>query len=407
MRYLASKPLSGSSLISSVKMCSKKIKNNELANNWNKVWAGSRYSNHNLRISRSTDKIRTLTCNGVPFFKGCKVLDAGCGDATTLLLLKKKFGIDAFGIDISAEALKKAAYYSKKAGEAVRLIEADTRVIPFQSNFFDVILSWGVIEHFDNYELAITEFNRLLKPGGTLNLIQPNKLSFGGLQRKYLEFTGRWESGSQIEFSGKFLSKVLARNSFYNIRYFAVPASPDMGFVHRTDCLINNVFKNWGHYLFVLADKGHEITTYQRTMVLIKPDAFDNGLVSSILSRIESLGDLTILRKERFMAQREKVELHHSAHLFKSLGETSLREKLIEYWLSGPMMKVLIEGQNAIDRVHDLVGNTDPRESPPYTIRALSPDSVERADKEGRAVKNLIHAPRSKKEAIRDLGIWF
>ena len=53
------------------------------------------------------------------------------------------------------------------------------------------------------------------------------------------------------------------------------------------------------------------------------------------------------------------------------------------------MMRILIKGKNAIERIHDLVGNTDPRTSPIGTIRALSRDSVKQADQEGRAVRNL------------------
>ena len=387
-------------------MFSDKIKSDPLSDNWDKVWLGSNYSNHSLRIQRSTIKIDILISHGVKFLKGLKVLDAGCGDGTTLLLLKNKFDIDAFGVDISKNALKKAAGYAKEVGENIQLIEADTRVIPYSANFFDLILSWGVIEHFNNYEMAISEFSRLLKQRGTLNLIQPNKLSLGGLQRKYLELIGKWESGSQIEFSSAFLNKILIRNGFENIRYFAVPASSDMKFVYYTDLIISKLIKGWGHYLYVLADKRYD-SSVQRTMVLIKPDAFENGLVNSILTRIESMPGVTILEREKFIATKKKVELHHSEHLFKSLGASFLRESLVKYWLSGLMLKVLIEGRDVIDRVHDLVGTTDPAKSPTNTIRAMSKDSLDMADQENRAVRNLIHAPRSSIEAARDIGIWF
>lgn len=381
-------------------------KNDELANSWDKVWLGSNYGNHELRVQRSISKIETLIHRDVKFFKGCKVLDAGCGDGTTLLLLKKRFGIEAFGIDVSKQALKRASNLAAQEGVEIQLLEADIRLIPYPSNFFDFILSWGVIEHFNNYGLAIEEFYRVLKHGGTLNLIQPNKLSFGGLQRKYLELTGKWESGGQIEFSGKFLEKLLIRKCFKNISYFAEPAFSDMRFVHYADLFINKLYKIWGHYLYVLASKNKE-SSVQRSIILIKPDAFQEGLVDEIFLRIQSIGDLSILKKEKFWATREKIEFHHSAHLFKTLGQSLLREKIIKYWLSGPMMRILVEGRDAIDRIHNLVGMTDPAKSPTNTLRYLSHDSLERADHEARAVRNLIHAPRSESEANRDISIWF
>ncbi|MBI2278704.1 MAG: methyltransferase domain-containing protein [Candidatus Brennerbacteria bacterium] len=382
------------------------IESNELSAIWDKVWKESHYADHRLRIERAKNKISILLKKGLSLKPGMRVLDAGCGDGSTLFLLEKEFGIFPVGIDVSEEAIKRARFFSEKNAVSSEFKRADTRSLPFPSNYFDLILSWGVIEHFNNYDLAIDEFHRILKPQGTLNLIQPHRFSFGPIQRVLLQLLGRWESGFQIEFSGKFLKKLLTQKGFTNIEYFVTPPFPDMKSVYYTDLILHTLWKGWGHYLYLTASK-YEDNVLQKTVVLIKPDAFTSNLVDHIIKMIESLHNVNILRKEVFKPTKEEVEAHHNKDLFNSLGEPLLREKIVEYWLSGPMIKILIEGKDIIDRVHDLVGNTDPKTSPNSTIRSLSKDSVERADQENRAVRNLAHAPRSEEEAKRDLSIWF
>lgn len=382
------------------------IESNKLSAIWDKVWKYSHYADHKIRIERAKKKIAILLKNGLSLKSGMRVLDAGCGDGSMLFLLAKEFEILLVGIDVSEEAIKMAQSFSKKNEVTAEFKCADTRSIPFPSNYFDLVLSWGVIEHFNNYDLAIDEFYRVLKPQGTLNLIQPHGFSFGPMQRVWLQLLGRWESGFQIEFSGKFLKKMLAQKRFTNIEYFVMPPFPDMKFVYYADSIIHSFWKGWGHYLYLTASK-HEYSVIQRTVVLIKPDAFADNLVDRIITMVESLDNVNILRKEMFKPTKKEVETHHNEDIFNSLGEPLLREKIVEYWLSGPMIKILIEGKNVIERVHDLVGNTDPRTSPASTIRSLSKDSVEQADQESRAVRNLAHAPRSEEEAKRDLSIWF
>lgn len=382
------------------------IESNELSVTWDKIWKYSHYADHKLRIERAKKKIDILLKNGLPLKPGMRVFDAGCGDGSTLFLLAKEFGIIPVGIDVSEEAIKRAQSFSKKNGVNSEFKCADTRSIPFPSNYFDLVLSWGVIEHFNNYDFAIDEFHRVLKPQGTLNLIQPHKFSFGFLQRLWLQLFEKWESGFQIEFSGKFLKKLLSQKGFTNIEYFATPPFSDIKSVYIADSIVHKFWKGWGHYLYLTATK-HQNNVIQMTVVLIKPDAFANNLADRIVTMIESLDDMDILTKEIFTPTKDEVQTHHNKDLFNSLGEPLLREKIVEYWLSGPMMRILVEGKNAIERIHNLVGNTNPRTSPPGTVRSLSKDSIEQADQEGRAVRNLAHTPRSEGEATRDISIWF
>ena len=382
------------------------IEKRELEQIWNKVWQSSNYAKHELRIVRAKIKIETLLDNGLVFKRNMKVLDAGCGDGSVLFLLTKGFGIKPYGIDVSPQAIKRAEKLFKDNGIESKFECADTRSLPFPSNYFDVVLSWGVIEHFNDYGLAIDELNRVLKQNGILNLIQPHLFSFGPLQRKWLEFTNKWESGSQIEFSGEFLRKLLTQKGFTEIKTFAKPPFSDLKAIHFMDTIVNRLWSKWGHYLYLIAKK-HLGKKVEKTVILIKSDAFEKNLVNLIIQKIKSLGGINILEKKEIHPTRREVEDHHDKVLFESLGENTLREKLIEYWLSGPMMKILIEGPDAINRINDLVGSTDPRRSPEGTIRSLSQDSIETANKENRAVRNLAHSPRSKEEALRDLLIWF
>ena len=383
------------------------LESTDLKRHWNNVWSSSYYASHRKRLERSQNKLNVLFDKGeLKIYKGMKVLDAGCGDGSTLSLLRKQFDVESFGIDISDKALEKALLLSKQENLNIEFKKADVRSVPYPSNYFDLILSWGVIEHFDNYELAIDEFYRTLKPGGVLNLIQPNKLSFAPLQRIWLEITGKWESGPQIEFTGRFLKNMLLKKKFKDICYFSEPPFIDFKFTYYIDSVFNSFWKDWGHYLYILGTKKVS-SGIDRTILLIKPDAFEENLIEDILSMVNSLDRVVILKKEIFRPDRKDIEFHHSKSFFSSVKETALREKIIDYWLSGPMIKVLIEGENVIDRIHDLVGLTDPSQSSKVTIRHLSDDSIESAEKENRAVRNLAHAPRSKEEAQRDISIWF
>jgi SAM-dependent methyltransferase len=100
-----------------------------------------------------------------------KFLDVGCGGGSLLDSVGKKQGLKAFGIDLSHECLKIARQNNPFAGLAVSIGEK----LPFKDNTFDYIACSGVLEHFFSPNLGVREMRRLLKYGGRIIIMVPNK----------------------------------------------------------------------------------------------------------------------------------------------------------------------------------------------------------------------------------------
>lgn len=227
----------------------------KLRETWDNIWKNTPYGHSDKRLCRSQEKIDNLLEMGVCFNPGQCVLDAGCGNGIALACLEKMFQILPFGIDISSEVLKTAEKTALDLGVGNTFKQGDIRSIPFENDKFDFVMSWGVIEHFFDYELAIDEFYRVLRPGATLNLVQPNKFSLRHLKKFYLELTGQWEFDMQINFSPNFLCSLLRKKGFRNIRFVVKPYRGSRGIINSMDALFNRFNRNCGYYLYILADK--------------------------------------------------------------------------------------------------------------------------------------------------------
>lgn len=173
----------------------------------------------------------------------------------------------------------------------------------------------------------------------------------------------------------------------------------------------------------------------ERTVLIIKPDGVKRGLIGEIISRIERRG-LKIISLEMIHATRDQIDSHYpkSEEWINRLGEKSLKSYeaagldiktemgtenamevgkevrgwLLDYLTSGPMVKMVIKGIHAIDMVRKLAGKTLPANSEMGTIRGdFSVDDSTAANKDKRAIHNLVHASESKGEVENELGLWF
>jgi nucleoside-diphosphate kinase len=174
----------------------------------------------------------------------------------------------------------------------------------------------------------------------------------------------------------------------------------------------------------------------ERTLVLIKPDAVKRKLIGKIISRFEQV-DLTIeemklINKPAFNTvakhypeKKEWLQLigqktiesyqKYNFDLKKDLGTEDtlqigkqVRKWLIEYITEGPIIAIIITGNHAIEVVRKMIGHTAPIFADLGTIRGdFSIDSAEFADKEGRAIYNLVHASGNSEEAIEEITLWF
>ena len=130
----------------------------------------------------------------------------------------------------------------------------------------------------------------------------------------------------------------------------------------------------------------------QRTLVLIKPDAVRRGLVGEILRRYETKG-LTIVAMEHRAIDAEMADAHYAEHV-----EQPWYPPLREFAVSGPLVSLVLEGDEAIAVVRLLNGKTDGRVADPGTIRGdLSLSNRE----------NLVHASDSEESATREIALWF
>jgi nucleoside-diphosphate kinase len=130
----------------------------------------------------------------------------------------------------------------------------------------------------------------------------------------------------------------------------------------------------------------------ERTLVLLKPDAVRRGLVGQVLSRFEAKG-LTIVAMELRTITGEAADAHYVEHV-----ERDFYPPLREFATSGPLVAVVLEGDEAITVVRTLTGATDGRKAQPGTIRGdLSLSNRE----------NIVHASDSADSAVREIALWF
>ena len=137
----------------------------------------------------------------------------------------------------------------------------------------------------------------------------------------------------------------------------------------------------------------------EQTLLLIKPDGVARGLTEEILSKIGSSG-LIIKKKAKLTLSKDKAERLYAVHKGKEFYQG-----LIKLITSGPLVATLIEGENAVKKVRDLMGATDPRKANPGTIRGdlkekkvLTEDGI---------IKNIVHGSDSVETAREEIKIFF
>ncbi|MDP4012878.1 MAG: nucleoside-diphosphate kinase [Candidatus Nanoarchaeia archaeon] len=144
----------------------------------------------------------------------------------------------------------------------------------------------------------------------------------------------------------------------------------------------------------------------ERTLVLIKPDGVQRSLVGEIISRFERIG-LKILGMKFIHVTKDFAEKHYTEDIAKRRGE-NVRNWLLEFITEGPVVALCLEGVEAIEIVRKMVGGTEPKSAAPGTIRGdYSHVSYSYADKNNIPIRNLIHASGDKKDAEKEVPLWF
>ena len=140
----------------------------------------------------------------------------------------------------------------------------------------------------------------------------------------------------------------------------------------------------------------------ERTLVLVKPDGVERQLVGQILARFEA-ADLAITALELRYPEQQRVEDHYAEH-----QEKAFFPHLIEYLVDRPVVAAVLTGDQAVSLTRQLIGDTDPATAAAETIRGdLGVDSMDKADADGRALHNLVHASANPEDAAREIPLWF
>ncbi len=168
----------------------------------------------------------------------------------------------------------------------------------------------------------------------------------------------------------------------------------------------------------------------EKTLVILKPDAVQRGIVGEIVARFERAG-LKIIGMKMVYASKEMAGEHYAddEEWLKSVGaktkgaykkrgvelkETELeigqriRRQLMDFISMSPVVALCIEGHNAVAHVRKVVGPTAPADAAPGTIRGdYSFETYQMADQLERPLQNLIHASGTPAEAKREIKVWF
>lgn len=173
----------------------------------------------------------------------------------------------------------------------------------------------------------------------------------------------------------------------------------------------------------------------EQTFVMVKPDGVKKGLIGEVIKRFEQR-DLKIVALEMFQPTLEEMDNHYPKDLVwltRLAGKTlstyekyqvdpmeefgtddpskigpEIRKWLIDYMLSAPLVKMVVEGAHAVDIVRKISGPTLPYLADMGTIRGdFSNDSPIQANIEKRAVANILHASETPEEAAHEIKHWF
>ncbi|KKR98860.1 MAG: Nucleoside diphosphate kinase [Candidatus Magasanikbacteria bacterium GW2011_GWC2_41_17] len=168
---------------------------------------------------------------------------------------------------------------------------------------------------------------------------------------------------------------------------------------------------------------------------MVKPDGVKRGLTGEIISRVEQRG-LKIVALEMFQPTKDQIDNHYPKDQawIERLGEKTLntyakygydameelgttdklkigkmvRAWLIDYMTSAPLVKMVVQGAHAVDMIRKLAGNTMPALAEMGTIRGdFSVDSAASANRDKRAVFNILHASENPQEAEHEIKHWF
>ena len=130
----------------------------------------------------------------------------------------------------------------------------------------------------------------------------------------------------------------------------------------------------------------------ERTLILVKPDAFARNLTGEIIARFERKG-LHLVALQLMTMSRELAAAHYAEHEGKGFYD-----ELVDFITSGPLVAMVLEGEDAIRAARQVIGATNPLEATTGSIRGDFATEVG---------KNMVHGSDSAESAAREAGLFF
>ena len=130
----------------------------------------------------------------------------------------------------------------------------------------------------------------------------------------------------------------------------------------------------------------------ERTLILVKPDAFARGLTGEVIARFERKG-LRIVALKHMQVERSLAEEHYAEH-----SERPFFGDLVEFITGGPLVAMVLEGHEAVVAARQVIGATNPLEASPGSIRGDYALEVQ---------TNLVHGSDGPESSAREIGLFF
>lgn len=151
----------------------------------------------------------------------------------------------------------------------------------------------------------------------------------------------------------------------------------------------------------------------EKSLVILKPDAVERGLIGKILERFENAG-LRLVAMKMVVANPDDMRRHYgdwveryTEKLGLELASTAYKA-IVDFMTSGPAVLLVLEGVAGVAVVRKIVGSTYPDQALPGTIRGdFAHVSQAYANGQGLSIKNLVHASGSVEEAVAEISAWF
>lgn len=146
----------------------------------------------------------------------------------------------------------------------------------------------------------------------------------------------------------------------------------------------------------------------EQTLVILKPDTVQRALVGEIITRFEKAG-LKIIGMKMIAPDKEHFHEHYEgiSKIISRWGE-AIYDINLTHMVQSPVIAIVLEGVEAVSHVRKMVGETDPKESAPGTIRGdFTHISRNYSNKRGGTLPNLVHASGNVEEAEQEIKLWF